>query len=197
MYKKVSSIAKKQIECNTCGKIFTSYNPNPQFCSVRCRGEFSRHRVPVDKMIELYESGMSQEEVANELGTTQKVIWTRMKEFGYKARIAAKRDQYGENNDYWKGGRVFDSRGYVLVKTPNHPRAKRQGDYVFEHILKVEKAIGRHLYEGEIIHHINGIKDDNRLDNLYITNPSEHSTMHNNGWSHLVRSNLEEYKEED
>ena len=190
-------MSKKVRECITCGKEFTSYNPNPKFCSRDCRTDYMRHKIPIDRMIELYEKGLTQEEVAEKLGTSQKVIWKRMKEIGYEARVAAKRNQYGSNNDSWKGGRVFDSRGYVLVKTPNHPRAKRQGDYVFEHILAVEKEIGRYLNVGEIIHHINGIKDDNRLNNLYITNPSEHSSMHNNGWSHLVKSNLEEYKEED
>ena len=53
----------------------------------------------------------------------------------------------------------------MLVKAPGHPRGKRQG-YVFEHILVMEEYLGRHLIPGENIHHINGQRADNRLENL-------------------------------
>jgi len=51
----------------------------------------------------LYEDGMSQTEVAETLGTTQKVIWGLFRSNGYKCRKAAKRNQNGPNNDTWKG----------------------------------------------------------------------------------------------
>lgn len=185
---------RKDVDCNNCGKRFSSYNANPKFCSLSCRSEGTKHKVPFGKVVEMYERGMTQSEIADVLGTTQKVIWKRMKENGYEARVAAKRDQRGEKNDSWKGGRTKDSRGYVLVKVQGHPRAKTAGDYVFEHIIVAESHIGRYLGPSEIIHHINGVKDDNRPENLYITNPSEHSSVHNNGWAHRVESNLNTYK---
>jgi hypothetical protein len=52
---------------------------------------------------ELYESGMTQDEIAEKLGVTQKVIWRHMMNYNIPARKAAKRDQKGEKNSYWKG----------------------------------------------------------------------------------------------
>ncbi len=77
-----------------------------------------------------------------------------------------KGENLGENNNLWKGGKS-SSNGYILIYQPHHPKAIK-GRYVREHILVAEKALNRFLNEKEIIHHINGIKSDNRLENLYL-----------------------------
>jgi hypothetical protein len=74
------------------------------------------------------------------------------------------RTEVGEKNGNWKGGRTYSKAGYVMVKSPGHPRAS-QG-YVFEHILVMEALLGRFLLLGETVHHLNGVKDDNRRENL-------------------------------
>jgi hypothetical protein len=51
-----------------------------------------------------------------------------------------------------------------MVRVPDHPRASL--GYVFEHILVAEELIGRYLLEGESVHHVNGLRDDGRRENL-------------------------------
>lgn len=71
----------------------------------------------------------------------------------------------GDKNGHWKGGTTRHKSGYIMVRAPDHPRSK-SGPYVFEHILVMEDMLGRHLFDGETVHHINGVKDDNRPENL-------------------------------
>jgi hypothetical protein len=69
----------------------------------------------------------------------------------------------GDKSPSWKGGRTYHKAGYVMIKVAGHPK---NNGYLFEHILVMENYLGRKLYPGENIHHINGVKDDNRLENL-------------------------------
>lgn len=135
-------------------------------------------RLPYDDVVRMYESGCTQKEIAEVLGVSQKVVWRFMKNHGIKARSTAKRDQMGSKNSFWKGGIVKDGAGYVLVKADGHPRAKKCGGYVREHILIAEEVIGRPLADDEVVHHINGIKDDNRPDNLAVMLKADHISYH-------------------
>ncbi len=84
-----------------------------------------------------------------------------------------------ENNYFWKGGKT-NSLGYILIKSPNHPFAGVRG-YVAEHRLVMEEYIGRLVTKNEVVHHINGIKSDNRIENLQLMTISEHRKLHTTG----------------
>jgi hypothetical protein len=94
----------------------------------------------------------------------------------------------GEKSHCWKGGRFRDKRTkYVMIWLyPGdffYPMANRH-HYVLEHRLVVAKSLGRCLQSWEIVHHKNGIKDDNRLENLELqSSRMEHSTNHNKGYT--------------
>lgn len=71
----------------------------------------------------------------------------------------------GNAHPAWKGGRIVDGDGYIRIYMPDHPRANNKR-YVKEHHIVMEEYLGRHLIPGENVHHKNGNKTDNRIDNL-------------------------------
>lgn len=72
----------------------------------------------------------------------------------------------------------FKKNGYWCIKTNSHPRAY-ECDFYYEHILIMEKKLGRILdTKKEVVHHIDGNKLNNDLDNLELKTRSEHSKCH-------------------
>lgn len=63
------------------------------------------------------------------------------------------------------GGRTKTGDGYVRIFLPNHPDSTRSG-HILEHRLVMEEVLGRPLLKCETVHHKNGQRDDNRLENL-------------------------------
>lgn len=95
----------------------------------------------------------------------------------------------GNKNASWNGGRKKSNYGYWLVQCIGHPFAWRGQDYVFEHRLVAEKYLltdensvtingKRYLSPDYIVHHKNGIKTDNRPENLKVMRKGEHSSIH-------------------
>lgn len=80
----------------------------------------------------------------------------------------------GPKNSVWNGGRSVASHGYVLIRVGvEHHLADVRG-YAYEHRLVAEEKIGRRLRRGEIVHHVNGLKDDNRPENLEVHPSTAH-----------------------
>lgn len=84
----------------------------------------------------------------------------------------------GAGNPKWRGGQFENGQGYTYRYCPDHPFATKDG-YVMEHRLVMEAVVGRYLTPEEQVHHRNGLKSDNRPENLELM-PSvvEHRKAH-------------------
>lgn len=120
---------------------------------------------------------LSTIEIGRMCGITYGAIYLWLKKFNIPRRTiseAMKGRNMGKNNPQWKGGRRKTADGYILIYHPDHPYATCKR-CVLEHRLVMEGKIGRYLYPWEIVHHINGIRDDNRVENLELLPRGGHS----------------------
>lgn len=87
----------------------------------------------------------------------------------------------GQRHPRWKGGRFRHAKGYVWrwlsPEDPLYAMANCRG-YVLEHRYVVAVTLGRPLGRQEIVHHINGKTDDNRCENLELTDRLKHNRWH-------------------
>ncbi|MES2367480.1 MAG: HNH endonuclease [Pseudomonadota bacterium] len=77
----------------------------------------------------------------------------------------------------YKTGKHLDSRGYITIVARDAFKLMKNGR-VFEHRYLMEKHLGRRLRGNEHVHHINGIKTDNRFENLQLMNARSHLKLH-------------------
>lgn len=80
----------------------------------------------------------------------------------------------GKRSCAWKGGRIRDKFGYIQVWMPEHPNCKSCG-YIHEHRVVMSQFLGRPLIEKENVHHKNGDREDNRIENLELWTTSQPS----------------------
>jgi hypothetical protein len=137
----------------------------------------SGHSVSeISKMFDVSVSPIRRILIANEaLRTRAQGIAIASARGVFKA--SAKR---GENSHRWRGGKS-KSYGYVLVRNPFHDPSMRgavdKGYYIPEHRL-VWMQVNGEIPPGFEVHHINGVKDDNRLENLMIMEKAAHAKSH-------------------
>jgi hypothetical protein len=123
----------------------------------------------IDQMATMAAGGYSQHQIAQALNSAQTTISKTMAQRGIAPahRGAASGSMHGR----WTGGRTLHGDGYVLVKVardgPYGVMADRHG-YVLEHRLAMAIHLARPLTRHEQVHHINGIRTDNRVENLQL-----------------------------
>lgn len=211
-----------EVECAVCGKvmyrIFSKFKRNKKnYCSQSCLFKSRRSGKKVkcfvcNKSIYRVMSSLLKRRrhycsmVCQSKGAKTgryykcyicgKSIWVIKSHEKYKthycSRLCCSRGEKGVRHKSWKGGRVADGKGYIRVYVENHPRKKDH--YIQEHVLVMEKHLGRYLEKSETVHHINGIRDDNRLENLELwsnIHPSGQRVVDKIRWAKEILSKYE------
>jgi hypothetical protein len=79
---------------------------------------------------------------------------------------------------YPSGNKVIGRSGYIIIHCPKHPHTNKGHGYILEHRLVMENHLKRFLTTDEHIHHKNGNRQDNGIENLELHTNSEHRKIH-------------------
>lgn len=171
-------VNKVSVECLVCGKTLLK-NPSDakrfKVCSLECRGKYSamKYSKRIEKRCEVcgdsFSVKPSHADVRFTCSTDCK--YKRLEE--HLSTLNGK----GKDSINWRGGKFISPAGYVFIYDPENPMANSRG-YVREHRLVMSKHLGRTLTEDEIVHHIDGDKSNNSINNLEIMTNAEHTALH-------------------
>ncbi len=120
-------------------------------------------------IISLFDAGKSRTYIAGAMNSSVSVISRILINLGYN--LDTKR-LMGKDSKVWKGGRIVTDGGYVsVIMSIDHPFAQEmrtRAGYCLEHRLVMAEHLNRPLERHETVHHINGDKQDNRIENLQL-----------------------------
>lgn len=180
------------VMCSNCGKSFEKKRNRifeNNYCSRQCMKEFRRGK-----------SGGARAECGN----CGKEIWmapSRLQRAQDRDRKVycswdCKRQWYSGKNHHMYKGKYKNLPGYVVIRGDEVPEEYHsmltESDHVLEHRLVMAQHLGRSLTDGEVVHHKNGVKDDNRIENLEL-----HSRLAHNGITNIEHKGIAKLKREN
>lgn len=160
-----------EAECMICGKKYTIAKSryNGKFIRYKCCSDECYHNYRTEEKRKIYEKNIY---TCSSCG--EKFHGARHGNTGYKfcSQSCSKSFMKGSNSLAYKDGSTINSAGYKCIKV---------GDkYLYEHRLIIEEHIGRKLTVNEVVHHKDGDKLNNSIENLQIMDKKEHDRLHNN-----------------
>jgi len=165
---------KQTKTCLRCGKEYTTYKENSNYCSIECRHP--------KNIVVCTCCGKEFHKKKSHADTSQNNFCSNDCHYKYRKDNHICYTGVGEESHKWKGGKKLTEEGYYEIYEPEHPRSLKQGGqsaYVREHILIAEECLGRFLTSEEVVHHIDFDKTNNNPLNLYVfLNGGEHTKYH-------------------
>jgi len=146
--------------CKTCSISFhikKCHVGKKFYCSMKCYSKAMKNKIPWNKGLTNCYSEDTRRRISEKQKGIRNSISTEFK----------KGENIGSSNNNWKNGETIKEGGYVMIRNNTHPSRRKFG-YIKRSRLVVEKHLNIFLPNEFVVHHINEIKNDDRIENLMV-----------------------------